>query len=38
VLGAADVLLWAAPEIVEVDLTAEIARALDARRGPTHGR
>ena len=31
VLGAAEALLWAAPSVVQVDLTAEIARALDRR-------
>ncbi len=33
VLAAAEVLLWTAPEVVQVDLTAEIAHALDAKRG-----
>jgi Skp family chaperone for outer membrane proteins len=32
VLGAAEALLWAAPAIVQVDLTAELAHALDQRR------
>jgi Skp family chaperone for outer membrane proteins len=31
VLGAAEALLWSAPTVVQVDLTAEIARALDHR-------
>jgi Skp family chaperone for outer membrane proteins len=31
VLGAAEALFWTAPSVVQVDLTAEIARALDQR-------
>jgi Skp family chaperone for outer membrane proteins len=31
VLGAAEALLWAAPSVVQVDLTEEIARALDRK-------
>jgi Skp family chaperone for outer membrane proteins len=34
ILGAAEALLWAAPDVVQVDLTAEIARALDGRPRP----
>ena len=31
VLGAAEALLWTAPSVVRVDLTAEIGRELDRR-------
>jgi Skp family chaperone for outer membrane proteins len=34
VLGAAEVLLWTAPSVVRVDLTGEVARALDQLRTP----
>jgi outer membrane protein len=36
VLGAAEALLWTAPSVVQVDLTGEVARALDKlHRQPT---
>ena len=33
ILGAAEALLWTAPNVVKVDLTAEVSRALDVKRG-----
>jgi outer membrane protein len=34
VLGAVEALMWSAPDVVQVDLTQEIARALDEHRAP----
>jgi outer membrane protein len=34
VLGASEAILWAAPSLVQVDLTGEVAQALDRLRPP----